>query len=118
MILLITGVPSFREEAWPHATEAYVFAATPEFLDELKVLGRAMRWTEWRPQHCPPHWRITEEEAALLDFPRVDGATMTIYARGWRRHMNETFREPQQKSHKRQNPPGQYGRPKGARPPQ
>lgn len=110
MILLIIGVPAFQEESWPHATEAQVFGQSPADDEELEALGDAMGWTEWRPLHCPPHWRITDAEAALLTtIPRVDALELTVYHRAWRRHKNETFREPGRKSHKKKSsgrPPG------------
>lgn len=105
MILLLAGVPAYVEPEWPHLTEAWLFCDSPGDLIELQELGKALGYQEWRPRHCPPHWRITDLEASLLDIPRVDSLTMTLHHRAWRRHMNDTIDLPKPKSHKRSGPP-------------
>lgn len=109
MILKITGVPAYVEPTWPRTTEAWLFCSTDDDLEELIELGKALGYTEWRPNHCPPHWRISDDEAGLLDtIPAVDSLTMTLHCRVWRRIINDRDL-PKPKSHKKS-----CGRPAGA----
>lgn len=110
MILICLRVPSFVDKDWPHVTESWLFCSDPGELRNLKALGSGLSRREWRGRHCPPHWRITDEEARGLPFQIVDSETMTIHARGWRRHFND-LPLPKPKSHKKGS-----GRPSG-RPP-
>lgn len=109
MIMIIAGVPAYREPSWPHPTEAWLFCESPGDLEELRELGKALGYQEWRGGHCPPHWRITEEEAGLLPHPRVDSLTMTLHHRAWRRYLNDMTELPKPKSHKRSGPPAVAG---------
>lgn len=103
MICVLLGVPSYIEPGWPHKTEAWLFATDPAELEELKALKAVLPRKNWQPKHCPPHWRLTDEEAGRLPFEQIDSLEMTIHHRTWRRHINHTMSLPQPRSHKKKS---------------
>lgn len=110
MICVIVGIPSYIEPGWAWKTESWVFCTEPAEIDDLKALKALLPRKQWKGRHCPPHWRLTDEEAGRLPFRHVDANEMTTYHRTWRRYINHTLSLPKPRSHRKQSGTGSGGK--------